>query len=253
MAWFIHYLSLALTTLNDWTGSLGIAIVLFTLFIRLVLLPVTLPSIKAQKKMQDLKPEIDNLKKKFKDDKTGFQQAQLDLYKKYNINPLAGCLPQLAQFGVLIALYQTFLSLLKSPSFNGVQLHLQFGWLNLSKPDSLYILPVLAAVSQLLLSVMLMPATEIKDEVPNKSKKLKVIDKNKKEEDTAEMAATMQQQMLFMMPIMTGFFAIKFPAGLSLYWVITTVFSIVQQYFISGPGGIKTYYNRVKLLLKLKS
>jgi len=253
MAWFIHYLSLALATINDWTGSLGIAIILFTLVIRLVLLPVTLPSIKAQKKIQDLKPELDVLKKKFKDDKAGFQKAQLDLYKKYNINPLAGCLPQLAQFGVLIALYQTFLSLLKQPTFNGIELHLQLGWLDLSQPDSLYILPVLAAVTQLILSVMLMPVTEIKDEVSNKSKKLKVIEKNKKEEDTAEMAATMQQQMLYMMPIMTGFFAIKFPAGLSLYWVITTVFSIVQQYMISGPGGLETYYKRAKLLLKIKT
>jgi YidC/Oxa1 family membrane protein insertase len=232
---------------------LGWAIILFTLAIRLILLPVTLPSIKAQKKMQDLKPELDLLKKKFKDDKTGFQKAQLDLYKKYNINPLAGCLPQLAQFGVLIILYQTFLSLLKQPEFSGIPLYLNFGWLDLSKPDGLYILPVLAAVSQLILSVMLMPVTEIKDVVPNKSKNLKIQAKNKQEEDTAGMAATMQQQMLFMMPIMTGVFAIKFPAGLSLYWVITTVFSIIQQQMISGPGGLETYYNRVKLLLKLRS
>ena len=142
---------------------------------------------------------------------------------------------------------------LTQPTFNGIELHLQLGWLDLSKPDGHYILPILAAVSQLILSVMLIPVTETKDVVPNQSKKLKVIDKNKKEEDTAEMAATMQQQMLFMMPIMTGFFAIKFPAGLSLYWVITTVFSIVQQYFISGPGGLATYYNRAKLVLKLKT
>jgi YidC/Oxa1 family membrane protein insertase len=203
--------------------------------------------------MQDLKPELDLLKKKFGSDKTGFQQAQLDLYKKYNINPLAGCLPQLAQFGVLIVLYQTFLRLLKQPDFNGIPLHLHLGWLDLSKPDSLFILPILAAVSQLILSVMLMPVTEIKDEVPNKSKKLKIQEKNKKEEDTAEMAATMQQQMLFMMPIMTGIFAIKFPSGLALYWVVTTIFSIVQQYFISGPGGLQTYYQRLKLWLKLKT
>lgn len=253
MTWFIHQFSFILAALNGWTGSLGWAIILFTLAIRLILLPATLPSIKAQKKMQDLKPELDLLKKKFKDDKTGFQKAQLDLYKKYNINPLAGCLPQLAQFGVLIILYQTFLSLLKQPEFSGIPLHFHFGWLDLSKPDGLYILPILAAVSQLILSVMLMPVTEIKDVVPNKSKNLKIQAKNKQEEDTAGMAATMQQQMLFMMPIMTGVFAIKFPAGLSLYWVITTVFSIIQQQMISGPGGLETYYNRVKLLLKLRS
>ena len=67
---------------------------------------------------------------------------------------------------------------------------------------------------------------------------------NKKEENTAEMAATMQQQMLFIMPIMTGILALRFPAGLSLYWVAATVFSIAQQYFVSGWGGVTTYYHR---------
>lgn len=251
MQFFIHYFSLALAFFNSFTGNLGLAIILFTLLIRLILLPITLPSIKAQKQIMDLKPELDKLKKKFKGDATGMQQAQMELYKKYNINPLAGCLPQLLQFGVLIVLYQTLLAFLKNPTFNGQPLNFDFFWFNLSHPDKLYILPVLAAVSQLILSVMLMPATEIPDKVPNQSKKLKVQAANKQEEDTAEMAASMQQQMLFMMPIMTGVFAINFPAGLSLYWVITTVFSIVQQYFISGPGGLVTYTRRIQLWMKL--
>ena len=199
----------------------------------------------------DLKPDLDKLKAKFKNDKAGLQQAQLDLYKKYNINPLAGCLPQLAQFGVLIILYQTLLHFLKQPIFNGIPLNFAFGWFDLSQPDKLYILPILAAVSQLVLSLMLAPATEVKDLVPNQSKKPKIQAANKQEENTADMAATMQQQMLFMMPIMTGIFAINFPSGLALYWVATTVFSIVQQYFVSGLGGISTYYQRIKLLLKL--
>ena len=72
---------------------------------------------------------------------------------------------------------------------------------------------------------------------------------NKKEEDMAEMAATMQQQMMFIMPIMTVFFALKFPAGLALYWVVTTVYSIGQQYAISGPGGLVTYAKRLQLII----
>ena len=249
---FIHYFSQALGFFNGLTGNLGLAIILFTLVIRFILLPITLPSIKAQKLMMDLKPELDQLKKKHKGNTTELQKAQMDLYKKYNINPLAGCLPQLLQFGVLIVLYQTLLEFLKHTSFNGHELNLSFGWFNLSQPDDTYILPILAGVSQLILSLMLMPATETPDVVPNKSKKPKIQEANKKEEDTAEMAATIQQQMLFMMPIMTGVFALSFPSGLSLYWVITTVFSIVQQYFISGPGGIVTYARRVQAVLKLK-
>lgn len=252
MQFFIHYFSLALEFLNGLTGSLGAAIILFTLVIRFILLPITLPSIKAQKQIMDLKPEIDKLRKKFKGNNTGLQQAQMELYKKYNINPLAGCLPQLLQFGVLIVLYQTLLEFLKQPSFNGHPLNFTFWWFDLSHPDKLYILPILAAVTQLILSLMLMPATETPDVVPNQSKKPKVQEANKKEEDTAEMAATIQQQMLFMMPIMTGIFAVSFPSGLSLYWVVTTIFSIVQQYFISGLGGIVTYTRRIQLWIALK-
>jgi YidC/Oxa1 family membrane protein insertase len=62
------------------------------------------------------------------------------------------------------------------------------------------------------------------------------------------MAQTMQQQMVFIMPAMTFFIALKFPSGLALYWVITTIFSIVQQYFISGPGGLVTYLKKLKII-----
>lgn len=250
--WAIHYFSIALVWINGLTGNLGWSIILFTLVIRLVLFPVTLPSIKDQKKIMDLKPELDKLKVKFKDDKTGMQQAQLELYKKYNINPLAGCLPQLLQFGVLIVLYQTLLRFLQDPALLGSHTSLMFWWFDLSQPDKLYILPVLAAISQFFLSLMLMPATETPDVVPNKSKKPQVQLANKKEEDTADMAAAMQQQMLFMMPIMTGIFALNFPSGVSLYWVATTVFSIIQQWMITGPGGLLTYSRRIKFWLVAK-
>jgi YidC/Oxa1 family membrane protein insertase len=87
------------------------------------------------------------------------------------------------------------------------------------------------------MSLMISPGAEIPDIVPNESKKKEVQKANEKEEDFAEMAASMQKQMLFFMPVMTAFIAWRYPSGLALYWVITTVFSIVQQYFISGWGG----------------
>ena len=120
----------------------------------------------------------------------------------------------------------------------------QFFWFNLSQPDSTYILPILAGVTQLILSLMVSPGGEVRDIVPNKSKSKKVQKLNKKEENTADMAATMQQQMIFIMPVMMGVLASRFPSGLALYWVISTVFSIGQQYFVSGLGGLKIYYNR---------
>jgi YidC/Oxa1 family membrane protein insertase len=227
-------------------GDLGWTIIAFTLIMRSLLLPLTLPSIKAQKQMKKLQPELAELKKKHKGDKPAFQAAQMELYKKYNVNPLAGCLPQLAQIGVLILLYHALTSFLSQTVINGVEVNPNFLWLNLGLPDPKFIIPVLAAGTQLILSLMIAPGAEVKDVVPNQSSKKKVQVENKKEEDVAEMAATMQQQMLFIMPLMTGFFAARFPSGLGLYWVATTVFSIVQQYFLSGPGGLVTYVARFK-------
>jgi len=227
-------------------GDLGLAIIIFTLLIRSLLLPLTIPSIKAQKKMRELKPEIDKLKKKHKKDKTKLQKAQLDLYKKYNVNPLAGCIPQLVQIGLLIVLYRVLITFLNEPMIDGTAIETAFFWLDLAQPDSAYVLPVLAAVSQLALSVMILPGGEKRDIVPNDSKSKKVAKENEKEEDFAEMAATMQQQMLFLMPIMTGFIAARFPSGLALYWVVTTLFSIGQQLVLSGPGGLITYAERAQ-------
>jgi YidC/Oxa1 family membrane protein insertase len=127
-----------------------------------------------------------------------------------------------------------------------------FMWLDLTQPDKKYILPVVAGVSQFILSLMISPGGEVRDIVPNKAKSKQIQKENKKEEDTAGMAASMQRQMLYMMPVMTVFIAAKFPSGLAVYWVMTTIFSIVQQYIISGPGGLKSYWVRAQALLNRK-
>lgn len=249
MQLFTDFLISILTTLHQLTGSLGADIILFTIIIRAALLPLTLPSLKAGHKLKELQPEIKKLQQKHKDDKKAMQLAQVELYKKYNVNPLAGCLPQLVQIGILILLYRVLINFLGNPEINGVVISSKFGWLDLSKPDPLYILPIFAAVSQLFMSLMIAPGAEKRDIVPNKSKKKDVREANKKEEDVAEMAQSMQQQMIFLMPIMTGIIALRFPSGLALYWIMTTLFSIGQQYYVSGWGGITTYSTRLKNLV----
>lgn len=231
------------------TGSLGYAIIVFTFLIRSALLPVTIPSLKSTKKMQDLQPELKKLTKKHGKDRQALQQAQLELYKKYNVNPLAGCIPQLAQLGVLILLYKTLIDFINN---NGGVVNMNFFWLDLSIPDAKYILPVLAVITQFVLSLMIAPGAETPDVVPNKSKSKKIQKANEKEEDTADMARSMQQQMMFIMPLMTGFIALRFPSGLALYWVVTTLFSIGQQWYISGPGGLVTYAQRAKVFINSK-
>lgn len=230
------------------TGNLGIAIIVLTLIIRSLLVPLTLPSLKARKKITELQPKLNKLKKKHGKDKKAMQKAQLELYQKYNVNPLAGCLPQLVQLALLIFLYRALISFLGQDAVNGVTVNSSFLWLDLTSPDTKFVLPVLAGLSQMLLSFMISPGGEVRDIVPNKSKSKKVQKENKKEEDMAGMAASMQQQMIFIMPVMTVFIAAKFPSGLAVYWIMTTIFSIGQQYFISGWGGLKSYWLRARAL-----
>lgn len=240
MNFFTDFFSTILVFLDSIFNNLGLTIIVFTILIRLILLPLTLPSIKSSKKIQELQPEIKKLKEKHGKDKQALALAQAQLYKSYNINPLAGCLPQLIQLFILIVLYQSIIHLFDDPSFT----NLNFLWVNLAQHDPTYTLPILAGLTQFLLSLMILPATQTRDIIDNKSKDKSVQEANKKEEDIAEMAATMQQQMVFMMPIMTVFIALKLPSGLALYWVVGTIITIATQYFISGFGGLATYWNK---------
>jgi len=232
----------SLVWLYQITGdNLGIAIIILTLIVRGLLIPFTLPQMKSARKMASLKPQLDALKKKYKDPKE-LQQKTLEFYKEHGVNPAGGCLPFIAQFAVLIALYRVFINTLSGDA--AIFQHVQFLWLDLSVKDTSYVLPVLAGVLQLLTSMTMLPAIE---DDPGKRKGSK-----KDKEDVAEMATSMQQQMVFMMPIMTVVFALQFPAGLALYWVITTAFSLVQQLVISGPGGLVKYAAKLGINLKPK-
>ncbi len=225
------------------TGSLGWSIILLTIIVRTLLLPLVMPSMKQQvanrKKMVALKPEIAKLKKKYAKDPMKLSQAQMELYKEHNIKLFSwGILLPFVQIFFLIALYQVLLRFLNgdSSSIN----HLFYG-IDLVERDSTYILIALSVLSQLFLSIMIMPGIDRPDVIPDNSKSPKVQKANEVETDQQEMAESISQQMLFIMPFMTGVFAFSFPAGLVLYWVATTFFSIVQQYFISGWGGVAKY------------
>lgn len=244
MNFLIEIFTNFLLFLHGFLPNLGLAIIVFTIIIRSLLLFITLPSLKSMEKIKKLKGEINELKKKYKKDPKALQLAQVALYKKHNVNPLAGCLPQILQIVVLISLYRALMGIVNS---NGqYQINNNFFWLDLTKPDALFILPVLAFLSQLLFSIMLSPGAETPDIIPNKSKNRNIKELNKKEESTAMMAASMQKQMMFMMPIMTFVLALSFPSGLTLYWIMSTIYSIFQQYFISGWGGLQTYLKRLK-------
>jgi YidC/Oxa1 family membrane protein insertase len=245
-----QFFTIILTSLYSFIGDLGLSIVVLTILIRSLLIPFSLPGLKARSKMEKVKPELDKLKKKYKGKPKELKQAQAELYQKYNINPLSGCLPQIVMIVILIGLYRSLNSFLGNGEIDGLVINTRFLWMDLTQPDSTYVLPILAGVSQLFMSLMISPGAEVRDIVPNKSKKKEIQKKNEKEEDMADMAKNMQQQMIFIMPLMTAFIAARFPSGLAVYWVTANLFGIAQQYFVSGWGGLSLYYRR--LMLKLR-
>src|SRR3972149_11797825 len=99
-------------------GNLGLAIIALTVALRLVLFPLPLPSLKSMRIQRDIKPELDRLKNKYKGDRQKLATAQMELFKQKGVNPLAGCLPQILQLVILIALYQVFISNLQNGGVN---------------------------------------------------------------------------------------------------------------------------------------
>lgn len=213
-------------------NNLGLGIIALTAVIRLVLTPFTLPSIKAAQKQKELSGELRELKEKYKGDKRALAQAQMELFKKHGINPAAGCLPQVVQIVVLIALYQVFMKVLGfngktagiSPEFSFINTH--FLYLDLLKRDPFILIPGLAGASQFLMTKMMLP-------VVKKEEKLAKETQNKSD----DLMYNMQEQMLYLGPVMTVVISWNLPSGLVLYWLATTVFSIIQQWLLMGKPG----------------
>lgn len=216
-------------------GALGqnfaAAIAVFTIIIRLLTLPLSLPQQKSAKKMQELQPKLQELQKKYKDDKEKLAQAQMELYREAGVNPLGGCLPLLIQFPIWIGLYQSIAQTLAAGPLqllnlsNNIYKSLPwlsslvpvkntFLWLDLGKPDPLYILPVLVvATTWFQQKVMSPPSSD-------------------------PQSASMNQSMQVMFPLMLGFFSLQFPSGLALYFVVSNIVGIVIQYFTPGWVGV---------------
>jgi YidC/Oxa1 family membrane protein insertase len=209
-------------------GNFGLAIVFLTLFIRGLLIPLTLPALRSTQKIKDLAPQLDKLKKKYKNNRQKFQQEQLKLYRAHGVNPAMGCLPYLIQFLILIALYRAFTFFIGgSGKIDGTVINTHFLWLDLTRPD--LCLAILAGASQLLMSKTMPFGTQ---EKPIEGRKT-----NQKKDDLATAMEDMQKQMIYFMPLMTVVIGAKLPSGLALYWLVTSLFSAGQQYFTNGGWG----------------
>lgn len=243
-------------------GALGFAVIMLTVLIRFLVWPLMASQIKATKKMAELKPHLDELKAKHRDDKQALAQAQMALYKEHGVNPAGGCLPALVQIPVFIALYQAVINIIPGAGGNldyvnsllyaeqlrvSSQIDPNFLGLNLGvKPSeftkfgpALLLVPAVTALLTFVQSRMMMPKAipHHKGESPKETKE------KEKMEDTM---SAVQSQMVYLMPIMIGYFAFTFPFGLALYWNVYTILGIIQQHRLSGWGGMSDYVGNLK-------
>lgn len=208
-------------------NDLGVAIILLTIIIRLLLYPLNDKALRSQKVMQDLQPDIKAVQEKYKNDKEGQAKAMMELYRVKKINPFSGCLMLLIQLPILIALYWVFIAGLDpEKSINlysfipnpGAINTMFLGFLDLSKNSPL--LAILTGVSQFLHSRMVMHKQDAGA-------------KDQKKDAQSDMMRMMRLQMLYFFPVFIVIIAWNFPAGLPLYWLTMTVFSVGQQYLIN--------------------
>lgn len=226
--------------------SVAFAIICLTILVRLALLPTSLKAARAQVKLQMLQPEINKLRAEITDQQEQ-AKAIMDVYKREEASPFGSCLPLLVQIPIIFILYRLFLNINK----NGLNvdnlysfiphvsnLNFNFFGLDLAKPE-LWVIPILAGVTQFILSKMTMPTAPATTE-PGAAP------------DAMQMA---NKQMVFLFPLMTLFISRSLPAGLGLYWITTTLFGIAQQYYVNktvkkDPNIAKEVIKEEKLLIK---
>ncbi|QNT73967.1 YidC family membrane integrase SpoIIIJ [Bacillus licheniformis] len=205
--YIVYPLSQLITYVANLTNeNFGLAIIIVTILIRLLILPLMIKQTKSSKAMQALQPEMQKLREKYssKDQKTQqkLQQETMALMQKHGVNPLAGCFPILIQMPILIGFYHAIMRTREIAEHS-------FLWFDLGERDPYFILPILAGVFTFIQQKLMMAGTA---------------------QQNPQMA-----MMLWLMPIMIVVFAISFPAALSLYWVVGNLFMIAQTFFIKGP------------------
>ncbi|MBI2165410.1 MAG: membrane protein insertase YidC [Chloroflexi bacterium] len=211
--------------------NFGLVIIVFTVLVRLLTFPLTVKQVRQTQGLSALQPKMQELQKKHGKDRQRLSQETMKLYKEQGISPL-GCLgPMVVQIPIWIGLYQAVLQALPSTPealvglsqrlypwlgvvHQSLPLKSSFLWLDLGRPDSTPVLPLLVGVSMWVQQKMTtLPTADPKQ-------------------------ASQNQIMLWMLPLMFTFFTFTFPSGLALYWGVSNLVGIGIQYFISGWGGL---------------
>jgi YidC/Oxa1 family membrane protein insertase len=210
-------------------GQFGLAIILFTVLLRLATMPFTIRQLESTRAMQAAQPQMQEIQKKYKDPKRR-QEEMMKLYKEIGFNPLGCALPLIIQMGVFFALYRALRFVVGgSPeSLVGLSQHLypiaalqnaipldqHFLWLNLGQPDPTYILPLIVGVSTYIQQKMSATPT------------------------TNPQTQQQQQMMAWMLPLLLFFFTVNLPSGVGVYWVTSNIFQIVAGYYVYGRRAL---------------
>lgn len=253
-------LFILLAALYKLTGDIAIAIVLMTLIIRALLIPLFRRQTVSQRRMQLLQPEIREIGRRYKGDRAKISQQTMELYKERGVNPAAGCLPLILQFILLIPMYSVIQNGLTNYdphamlSAFGVQvvpldcvnvvngvfdkarpcIDTTVEWLggfDVSKPEILFPLPVIGGLSVLAVISGLLQLVQSRMVMPPVS-------------DKSDTQANVQRQTMLIFPLISIAYGGFLPAGLFIYWIVTTIFSIVQQYLIVGWGQFFPFFGR---------
>lgn len=206
-----HVMSTVLTALYSLTElfgvpSYGLAIILLTILIKILVYPLTKKQIRSMKAMQRIQPQMQKIQTKYKNNPQVMQEKMMELYQKEGANPMSGCLPMLIQMPVLMGMYYTLYS------FNYGGAEPSFLWLpSLSETDPMYVLPLLSALTTYLTSKTMQSGNASAN--ANQNPQMKIL--------------------TYIMPVFIGWISLNFPSGLVLYWVTMNVVQIVQQLWIN--------------------
>lgn len=226
--------------------NLGVAIIEISVLTRVIFYPFIKQQTHYSKKMAELQPHLNVLKEKHKGNQQAFAQAQMELFKQHGVSPAAGCLPAIVQIVVLFGLLGAMNEILT------MKLNTSFWIWDMAKPDSFNLsgvpfaipgaLVVIAALTQFIQTKMMIPAASPKKEIAKAGEE--------KKSDFMSEFADAQSSMVWMFPLMFLFLGTQWPSGLALYWSVSSVLAIVQQYRIAGLGGLEQYVVKSKSLWK---
>jgi len=231
-----HLLLNVLVAINSVVQVPGLAIIIFTIFVRMLTVPLTMKSLRSNRNMQQIQPLLKEVQRKYKDDRAKQQEEQMKLYQQYGINPAAGCLPMVVQLPIFFALYSALQFTLQhgnDPAQLATVLWnkdwipyanfaVPFLWVpNLAFADPLHIWPVISGIFQFFQNRMSLPKRD-----PNSPQ-----DSQQK----------MMNGVMQFMPLYIVFISLGFPAGTVIYWAFSSLFGAVQQYFITGFGSLPDF------------